>query len=534
MHLLRLFCWACIALLKPFAGFVEATNPEILTPPSPIAAWRGGATKRSTAAKANSVEWRTYESLAQALQLKLPSSDGKPVPEIRDIVKAFQTLSATSQTFKGLDGAAHETYQRVHGEAHGVDVEVAGRARRSASRAGATADGLGACELCELVAFESSVDTNNCSTDNGALANRQVLLNTTRIVDSTGLNIRILLLYEEFYQGGAGVQHGGIEDLAVEARDAPGTKELQARGRLLIVLGDSAAQDLSQILDVISQPLHHVRLYKGLATKEAASVQPTLFSTAGIVLRELEPFLRTYRASAVHIVGRSLAGGVAALAAAILDGSLPMPGARNSKKRRKKRQPELNQTDVDLDPASNSTDVAPLQGLGKERCSAVTLGAPPSMSANVPAEFVTSILYGDDVVGRASPASLTRLLKRTHRVLKRGNMLGFGRVTDTISLAKDSLKTHAHGSEGEEARLAVPGRAYLIRPRRLSHACSIHEVGAQLKGGREALRAAVLWQLNDILLSKSLWKHHQLESYIQGLDRVQLRGLEDDGESRIE
>lgn len=55
----------------------------------------------------------------------------------------------------------------------------------------------------------------------------------------------------------------------------------------------------------------------------------------------------------------------------------------------------------------------------------------------------------------------------------------------------------------------------------------MHEVGGS-KGGREALRAAVLWQLNDVLLSKSLWKHHQLESYIQGLDKVQLRGVEED------
>lgn len=57
----------------------------------------------------------------------------------------------------------------------------------------------------------------------------------------------------------------------------------------------------------------------------------------------------------------------------------------------------------------------------------------------------------------------------------------------------------------------------------------MHEVGSS-KGGREALRAAVLWQLHDVLLSKSLWKHHQLESYIHGLDRVQLRGFDDKSE----
>jgi len=58
----------------------------------------------------------------------------------------------------------------------------------------------------------------------------------------------------------------------------------------------------------------------------------------------------------------------------------------------------------------------------------------------------------------------------------------------------------------------------------------MHEVGSS-KGGREALRAAVLWQLHDVLLSQSLWKHHQLDSYIHGLDRVQLRGFEETNEA---
>jgi hypothetical protein len=48
------------------------------------------------------------------------------------------------------------------------------------------------------------------------------------------------------------------------------------------------------------------------------------------------------------------------------------------------------------------------------------------------------------------------------------------------------------------------------------------------KGGREALHEALLWQMHDVLLSKSMWKHHDLESYIRGLDRVQLCGYADD------
>jgi len=82
---------------------------------------------------------------------------------------------------------------------------------------------------------------------------------------------------------------------------------------------------------------------------------------------------------------------------------------------------------------------------------------------------------------------------------------------------------HAHGSEGEEARLSIPGKVFLIRPRRLGGASSIHEIRGSGSGGREALRAAILWQLNDVLLSKSLWTHHSLVSYIRGLDKVELR-----------
>jgi hypothetical protein len=38
----------------------------------------------------------------------------------------------------------------------------------------------------------------------------------------------------------------------------------------------------------------------------------------------------------------------------------------------------------------------------------------------------------------------------------------------------------------------------------------------------------VLWQLNDVLLSRSLWKHHSLDSYTTSLDKVQLRTIDDE------
>ena len=165
-----------------------------------------------------------------------------------------------------------------------------------------------------------------------------------------------------------------------------------------------------------------------------------------------------------------------------------------------------------------------LHAFGQGRTSALSLGAPPSISANIKASFITSVIYGDDIICRATKESLDRLRKRTMKRVTGGVLSGLtGGLTDTISLTMSSMQSHAHGSEGEEARLSIPGKVYLIRPRRISGGVSsIHEIGK----GRDALRAAILWQLNDILLSNSLWKHHSLESYIKGIDKVQLREID--------
>lgn len=108
-------------------------------------------------------------------------------------------------------------------------------------------------------------------------------------------------------------------------------------------------------------------------------------------------------------------------------------------------------------------------------------------------------------------------------------MLGrsIGWMTDTVSLTVSGLTSQT--KKAKDDRLAVPGKVYLIRPRRIGGgSSSIHEVGNGAAGVRESLRAAVLWQLHDILLSKSMLSHHGLNSYIRSLDRVKLSGLADE------
>ena len=93
----------------------------------------------------------------------------------------------------------------------------------------------------------------------------------------------------------------------------------------------------------------------------------------------------------VRIVGHSSGGGVGALMAAVLDGSLNV---------------------------SSPAAVAPFVGLlprGMVRC--VALGPPPCLSRAVVPRAVTSILCGDDVVPRATPEALRVFRGRVFRTV---------------------------------------------------------------------------------------------------------------------
>lgn len=482
---------------------------------------RGGADATAMADEEFEESLSAYPYLAELV------SDNFPEATIEKLTRTMERMAAAQQTFKGLDGAAHEAYQRTR-TSDDIDSSVSGRAQRSAARLAATAEGLLACELVEMAEDPEIFDEQ-------ALAGRKILLNLTAADSSIQLGesrLAVLLLHEPSYDRGAGLDHGTIVSFGAGRRDR------QPKGRLLVILADTMSGDLVDVLTTLNQKPKRIRLESGLVTDEVASVQPVLYKAAGDLLTELEPYFRKFNTTAVHFVGRSLAGGVASLAATMLDGSIPLPKSKQGKKKGSKKEPhsepveELQQAN-DSDNATSSQASAdielPLSGLGRARTSALTLGAPPCLSGNVLAAFCTSFLYGDDVVVRASSDSIGRLSERIQRNLK-GGFVGrnIGWMSDTLSLTVSSLQTHAHGSEGEEANLSIPGRAYLVRPRRLGGFCSIHEVGNLNKGGREALRANLLWQLQDILLSKSMWKHHRLESYIRGLDRVQLRGFSDE------
>jgi len=516
--------------------------------------WLGGSgpIRSITATSSSGKRDVPYQQLARIVHKKLDDDDDDddPAPSISKLAKTLSTLASNQQTFKGLDGAAHEAYQRTHSGDDVHDVSVSGRAQRSAARLAAVAEALYACELVE-VAEQPELCWKE-SGSNEMLRQKEVILNTTlggthtkksgkySGEENNDLSLSVLVVYEPYYNGGIGLEHGSIQSLI----RSPTKPSKSGRGRLLVVLGDHSSLTVAQKIQILDETPKKIKLSSGLVTNEVASVQPTLYKHAGKLLTLLEPQLRQYNTSAVHFVGHSLAGGVASLAATMLDGSIPMPKKRprgkasSNKGKRKRKRPASNDENPSTDSAGESEEenpedevvpLEPLSGLGRARASALAVGSPPCLSSNVVAAFCTSFVYGDDILCRTTKDSIDRLVRRIEKHLHSG-FIGkkLGWVSDTMSLTVSGLQSHAHGSEGEEEKLAIPGRAYLVRPRRLGGICSIHEVGNLKKGGREALREALLWQMHDVLLSTSMWRHHNLESYVQGLDRTQLRGVADD------
>lgn len=524
---------------------------------------------------------------------------------IKSISSSLRTLSKSQGALKKIDGASHQLYQRSHDTKVSASSKkggsaVAGRAARSAARTGCCADALFACELLDFFKIYRSILLSSENSGGEIMENEEFTLsqNGGREIIWQGqlssdeediVPLNVMILYEKNYVGGAGIKHGGIDSIL---SDDGHTQRISVppRGRFLIILNDEYEEDLAKTIYCIDETPEFVSLNTGRAASKAASLNGKLWRTAYRVLESSKEYLcdndnkqsdsnndndvkdeqksekngmkqkpdaplNTAILPAIHFVGNSLAGGVASLAAAMLDGSIPIPNKRRSSHPRdsKIRQSSRSKggtyshssdkhelisskstskkggNNTDEDTASNETDASqPIQGYGKGRTSALILGSPPCLSANVKAPFITSVIHGDDIVSRATKQSLDTLRQRTIKALGAGIFTkNLGWMADTLSLTVSSIAHHAHGNDGEEARLSLPGNVYLVRPRSIGGGISsMHEIGTA--GGREALRASVLWQLNDVLLSRSLWAHHSLEAYIVGLDKVQLREFQGD------
>ena len=219
---------ACVVFISVVPSAADSTGT------SPFGLPRGGASKRVAGSGKEA-----FRLLATLFEEKFGDTSTEK------LAKTLDRLASSQSAFKGLDGAAFEAYQRTH-SSDDIDTAVAGRAQRSAARIAATAEALLACELVEAVENPNILEDDT-------LQGREVLLNITANDDTVKLgdsNLAILLLYEENYNGGAGLDHGTINSLTDgDDRNGPNKN----KGRILVVLGDSLADDLVDTIAILDQ-----------------------------------------------------------------------------------------------------------------------------------------------------------------------------------------------------------------------------------------------------------------------------------------
>ena len=62
--------------------------------------------------------------------------------------------------------------------------------------------------------------------------------------------------------------------------------------------------------------------------------------------------------------------------------------------------------------------------------------------------------------------------------------------------------------------MVLPGRVVFVKPRRARGGASLSVIKAA------SVKRDIFWQLDDVLVSKSMWRHHRIESYVRTLERV--------------
>eukprot|EP00953_Heterococcus_sp_UTEX-ZZ885_P019583 10935-Heterococcus_DN1.PRE.2 len=241
--------------------------------------------------------------------------------------------------------------------------------------------------------------------------------------------------------------------------------------------------------------------------QETLHVTPAVWQTAQQVLQQAGPHIRNFLSSergkgySVHTCGHSFAGAVAAAVAGVLDGALAV--------QQQQRQHKISNSEQQQRTAA----VTAAAGSAKGRVTCVTLGCPPCLSRAVRLPFVTSFVLGDDMVPRTSGKSLRRLKKRLLQVVPKNSgffgqsfALGTSLFTDVAGVAVQSVK-QSNTADADEQAVTVPG-VWFLKPRRL------HGGATMVRVRQGALRDDMLWQMHDIMLTKSMLSHHRLESIL--------------------
>lgn len=279
-----------------------------------------------------------------------------------------------------------------------------------------------------------------------------------------------------------------------------------------IIIGVVREGSVSNLLRTLEEEPETMELGCSGLVQEEVTLQPTLFSLASSCLQGLTNFLLSETASKssteseedpqshqnvtatgqplpsrVRVLGHSTGGGVAALLVSLLEGS-------------------LNTT--------SCAELSPFIGQYRGRVSGVCLGPPPCMSRAVVCRAISSVVCGDDIIPRASHATLASLRERVVRNSGRGvaGWMHMDWLGDAASIAVRGVQQYASGRH-DLTSLQLPGRVFFIKNRKLQKGATIQRV---LRGN---WKEDLLWTLHEVLVSERMLEHHTLEAHVRTLAR---------------
>jgi len=462
-----------------------------------------------------------------------------------EIRRSIAKLAASQATLKTMDGATHQfvnafkeasTLRARHAKFVGAESPKKKEAAKLYEYVTTVERSLQAAEVCQAVRNSNEVERAEWLKNAGLVELKRFVVEHNKLP----CTVAVLAPMSTPTAEASGTSIRSSNSTAKSARTAAATErkartapQAYAPGELVI-----AVVETGDCLDAVSKAL---RVFKADSVvvplksvgfvEEEVTLQPTLLELTKQALEQCEEFLVAARPPAPTAPEATAEGGEAAAVKAATTGDAPPPPAEPASQQR------VLPTQIRLMGYSSGAAVAaymalvldgslvsehkllkgtaPFAKLFHKGVRCYCLAPPPCVSRSIVPRFVSTVVCGDDLVPRASHASISRLKDRLLKALASGGGLGAltSWVGDVSSVASKSLQQYT-GGQHDLSALSVPGRVFFCKSRSLQNGASIQRV---MRGN---WREDVLWLLHEILVSKKMAEHHSLEYIIKTLSRL--------------
>lgn len=256
----------------------------------------------------------------------------------------------------------------------------------------------------------------------------------------------------------------------------------------------------------------------------------------------------------LQFVGHSFAGSVAGLTCALFNNNIPSSGLVENFIEDINQQPIKEKSESER---RNDNDGTHCDTIGYNKLSCLLIGPCPCIGRSVKLDNldITSFVLGDDLFSRYHTKSMKRLenrliqflpskqyensmndeseeddeeddekMKKGLKSFRFGTGLSSALVRDafgnTITNVKKRkltnsvlIKSDQSRDVGSDDELVCPGIVYMLKPRSSGDII----ISTTKRGG---VSESILWQMNDIVISKSMLAHHHLNAYLSAFDRA--------------